>query len=89
MIDTELHIVNKYGLHARSTAKLVATASSFGCDIQVGNSNKMVSAKSIMSVMMLAAKKGTILRLSADGEDAELAIAAVKALAANCFDEAE
>ena len=89
MIETELHIINKYGLHARSTAKLIATASSFGSDIQIGNSNKMVNAKSIMSVMMLAAKKGTVLRLSADGDDAEQAITAIQALAANCFDEDE
>lgn len=89
MIESELHIINKYGLHARSTAKLIATASSFGSDIQIGNDSKMVNAKSIMGVMMLAAKKGTVLRLTAEGDDAALAIASIQALAANCFDEAE
>lgn len=89
MIETELDIINKYGLHARSTAKLVAVASSFGSTIKIGKDDKLVDAKSIMAVMLLAAKKGTTLKLIAEGDDAGQAIAGIKALAANYFDEGE
>ena len=89
MITCHTTIINKLGLHARAAAKFVSTASAYGCDIQVGKDGQYVNAKSIMSVMMLAASKGTELELQFDGDDAEQAQTALLALINNRFDEAE
>lgn len=81
-------IVNKLGLHARAAAKLVGTTAVFRCHIRAGINGKLVDAKNIMAIMMLAASKGTELDLQFDGEDEESACAAVTALIDNYFDEA-
>ncbi len=83
----EITIINKLGLHARATAKLVSTASAFSAQVKIGYKDNMVDAKSIMSVMMLAASKGTTLQLSAEGKDAEQAIQAIVDLINRYFDE--
>jgi phosphocarrier protein len=89
MIEQDIEIINKLGLHARAAAKLVACASAFGSNIEIGNNNQWVSAKSIMSVMLLAASKGTVISLRAEGGDAQTALEAVCALINNRFDEEE
>ena len=89
MIQTQVTIINKLGLHARAAAKLVGCASAFSSRIQAGKDGQMVDAKSIMSVMMLAAGKGTVLDLHIEGEDEEAALQALQDLIANRFDEAE
>ena len=89
MIQTQVTIVNKLGLHARAAAKLVGCASAFSSDIRAGRDGRMVDAKSIMSVMMLAAGKGTVLDLHIDGEDEKDALEALQSLIANRFDEPE
>ncbi|QFU74945.1 HPr family phosphocarrier protein [Halioglobus maricola] len=89
MIETQVTIVNKLGLHARAAAKLVGCTSAFSSAIEAGRDGNMVDAKSIMSVMMLAAGKGSVLDLRVDGRDEEEALAAITALIANRFDEAE
>jgi phosphocarrier protein len=89
MIRTQVTIVNKLGLHARAAAKFVNCASGFSSTIRAGKGNELIDAKSIMSVMMLAAGKGTVLNLEADGEDEEAALSALAALIANRFDESE
>ena len=89
MIETQVTIVNKLGLHARAAAKFVGCASAFSSSIQTGKDGKLVDAKSIMSVMMLAAGKGTVLDLHITGDDEEAALQALTALIANRFDEAE
>ena len=89
MIQTQVTIINKLGLHARAAAKLVGCTSSFSSSIHAGKDGKMVDAKSIMSVMMLAAGKGTVLDLQIDGSDEDAALDALKSLIANRFDEAE
>jgi len=73
----EVNIVNKYGLHARPAMQFVEIANRFNCRIEVTNGALTVDAKSIMSVMRLAATKGTVLKLLADGEDAEAAVEAL------------
>jgi phosphocarrier protein len=55
----------------------------------MGKDSQLVDGKSIMSVMMLAAGKGTVLNLEIEGHDEQDALAALQALIANCFDEAE
>ncbi|MAT94750.1 MAG: phosphocarrier protein HPr [Halioglobus sp.] len=89
MIRTQLTIINKLGLHARAAAKFVACTSAFSSSIQAGVDGQLVDAKSIMSVMMLAAGKGTVLDVQIDGSDEEAALAALRALIENRFEEAE
>jgi phosphocarrier protein len=89
MITTELTIINKYGLHARAAAKFVSTASAFQAEIKVGRDDKLVDAKSIMSVMMLAASIGTVLNFEINGHDEQQALDAIDELIKNRFDEEE
>ncbi len=89
MIETKITIINKLGLHARAASKFVSTASAFGCDIKAGKSGQMVDGKSIMSVMMLAASKGTELYIQCDGRDEKSAMHAITTLINNRFDEEE
>lgn len=89
MIETTITIINKLGLHARAASKFVTTASAFGCNIQVAKEGQQVDGKSIMSVMMLAASKGTDLTLSFDGHDEQAAMEALTTLINNRFDEDE
>jgi len=79
--------VNKYGLHARPAMQFVEIANRFNCRIEVTNGALTVDAKSIMSVMRLAATKGTVLKLLADGEDAEAAVEALVKLVEEGFGE--
>jgi len=89
MIETEIEIINKLGLHARAAAKLVGVTAQFQSKIQLGLGSRVIDAKSIMALLMLGAGKGTTLRLMVDGSDAEAAHAAVVTLFNNRFDEAE
>jgi phosphocarrier protein len=89
MIKTELTIINKYGLHARAAAKFVSTASAFQAEIKVAHDDKFVDAKSIMSVMMLAASSGTVLHFQINGHDEQQAFDAIAELIINRFDEEE
>lgn len=89
MICKKITIINKLGLHARAAAKLVSVTAAFRSQIRAGVGGRMIDAKSIMSVMMLAAGKGTELELEFDGDDEQGAHDAVCALINNRFDEAE
>jgi phosphocarrier protein HPr len=87
--SAEVEIVNKLGLHARASAKLTQVASGFKCEIWLMRNGRRVNAKSIMGVMMLAAGKGSFIVIEASGGDAESALAALKKLVADRFDEGE
>ncbi|MFV1922511.1 MAG: HPr family phosphocarrier protein [Methylotenera sp.] len=89
MIKEKIEIINKLGLHARASTKLTKTASQFNSNIWIIRNGKRVDAKSIMGVMMLAASKGSIIELEAEGSDEAEAIKALKQLINNCFDEGE
>lgn len=89
MIRAQLTIVNKLGLHARAAAKFVACTSVYASCIKVGINGELVNAKSIMQVMMLAAGKGTVLDVEVDGHDEEVALAALRELIENRFEEPE
>lgn len=80
-------ITNRLGLHARPAMSLVDAASGFSSDIKITKDKQVVDAKSIMQLMMLAATKGTQLTVTADGDDAEAAVQAIKALVDSKFDE--
>ena len=89
MLEQEIEIINKLGLHARASAKLVSTAARFGCRIEVTFGSHTADAKSIMSVMMLAASIGSVVTLRTNGDDEQAAMDAVSSLINNCFDEEE
>ena len=86
-LQQDATIVNKYGLHARPAMQFVETANQFFSKVEVSNGVLTVDAKSIMSVMRLAATKGTVLKIVADGEDAEDAIKALAKLVDDGFGE--
>lgn len=89
MISKQLEIINKLGLHARASTKLTQTASKFASEIFIERNGRRVNAKSIMGVMMLAAAKGAIINLEANGSDEAQAIEALTALIQDCFGEGE
>ncbi|TAN55553.1 MAG: HPr family phosphocarrier protein [Betaproteobacteria bacterium] len=89
MPSAEATIVNRLGLHARAAAKLTQVASAFQSEIWLTRNERRVNAKSIMGVMMLAAGKGSMVRIDADGGDAAEAIRELLALIARRFGEAE
>ena len=85
----EIEIINKLGLHARASTKLTQTASQFSSEIFIERNGRRVNAKSIMGVMMLAASKGSIVTLEANGADEATAMDALLALINNRFGESE
>jgi phosphocarrier protein len=87
MIEKEVSIANKNGLHARPAAEIVKTAAKFKADITLVRDELEVNGKSIMGVMMLAAEYGSTLKLRADGPDAEQAVTAIATLIENKFGE--
>ena len=89
MIDTSIDVINKLGLHARASGRLIEVTSKYRSDIQLGRGDKLIDAKNIMSLLMLGAGKGTSLRLVINGSDEEKACEEVKALFAARFHEAE
>ena len=88
-IEQEAKIVNKYGLHARPAMQLVELANKYNSKVDVSNGTLTVDAKSIMSVMRLAATKGTTLKIAADGSDAPEAVARLVELIQDGFGEME
>lgn len=89
MHSAEAMVLNKLGLHARASAKLTQIASRYRSEIWLTRNGRKVNAKSIMGVMMLAAGKGSVIRVEADGSDAPEAVAAVLRLIEDRFGEAE
>ena len=89
MIEKELEIINKLGLHARASSKFTRLAGQYKSDIWISRNNRRDNAKSIMGVMMLAAGKGSSVRIEVSGEDETAALSALEALINNRFDEAE
>ena len=87
MKRTQVTLTNQLGLHARAAAKLVHLAKTFTGDIQLGKDGTFVDAKSIMSVLLLAAPVGTTLELRVDGEDEAEAFAAIRQLIDDRFGE--
>ena len=89
MIEQEIQVINKLGLHARASAKLVNTAGRFGSAITVEFAGQQADAKSIMAVMMLAASQGSMISIRCDGEDEHDALQALCDLINRYFDEDE
>jgi phosphocarrier protein len=87
MLERDIVVSNRLGLHARASAKLVQLVSSFKSTVWIVSKGREVNAQSIMGVMMLAAGMGTALSVRADGEDEEAALNAVVELFDRKFDE--
>ena len=89
MIQQEINISNKLGLHARASVKLTKLASSFQSDIWISKGGRRVNAKSIMGVMMLAAGLGATVTLEIEGSDEQEAVTALVELFNDKFGEGE
>jgi phosphocarrier protein HPr len=89
VIEHEIEIKNKLGLHARAAAKLVHVAARFRCDIKIRKGDEEVDGKSILGILLLAAGRGTMITIKANGEDEADAVNAIEALINAKFDEVE
>jgi phosphocarrier protein HPr len=91
MVEQRVRIINRLGLHARAAAQLVRTANSYQCMLRLQrlDGSAAADAKSILSVLMLAASRGTELMLAAEGADEREAISALCELFACGFGETE
>ena len=87
MIEETVTIINRLGLHARAAARLVDCAARFSSGTLIEKDGKSVDAKSIMSVMMLAAGQGTRLKLRVEGSDEQATFEAIAALINDRFGE--
>ena len=89
MLQREVEIVNKLGLHARASARLTQVAGQFGSDVWLSRNGRRVNAKSIMGVMMLAAAKGSTIVIETEGADEIEAMHALVKLVTERFGEDE
>jgi phosphocarrier protein HPr len=89
VIQRELAIRNRLGLHARAAAKFVQTASRFQSEVKSRKNGEEVDGKSILGILLLAASQGTRITLAVNGNDEREALAAVEDLIARSFDEEE
>lgn len=80
-------VVNRQGLHARPIMQFVDTAAQFSAEVKVQHDDTIVDGKSPMEMMLLAATQGTLLKITARGEDAPQALDALEALIAAKFNE--
>ena len=89
MIKKKVFVKNKLGLHARASNKLVELTTKFSSNIFIEYNDKKVDAKSIMSILLLAASKGSELNLIIDGDDEKEASYLIEQLFNNYFEENE
>lgn len=86
-VERTFVIVNQLGLHARAAAQLVQIANRHRSDVHIDKDGMSVNGKSIMGVLTLAAAKGSTIKVSCDGEDAERAMAELAKVIENGFGE--
>ena len=84
-ITKELTLVNKYGMHVRPAGALAKVCQKYSCDVTVQNAGASVSGKSVLGLMTLEAPVGTVLTVTAAGDDADLAMAEIEELVRNHF----
>ena len=85
--EAECAITNELGLHLRAAAAFVKVAEGFKSDVSLLRDGLSANGKSIIAIVTLAAAKGTLVRIVADGPDAEEAVAALSALVSGGFGE--
>jgi len=87
MFSRDVTVVNQLGLHARAAARFVHLATRYHAQIRVGRNTKVMDGKSIMGILLLAAARGTMITISADGPDERDAVEALAQLVASGFGE--
>lgn len=87
MKTEKAEVVNRLGIHARPAAQIVKAASLFDCSVNMTVEGESVNAKSIMGVMTLAACRGSIIEVTADGDDENEALKSIIELIRNGFGE--
>ena len=87
IVQREFTIRNRQGLHARPAAMLVKLCNTFQSEIWVEKGDEQVNGKSIMGLMMLAANHGAVIKVIAEGPDAETAVEKIGGLIESGFME--
>lgn len=87
MVSRSVTVRNQLGMHARAAARFVHTASAFAALVRVGRGARVVDGKSIMGVLLLAASRGSVITISAEGGDEVEALDALCQLVESGFGE--
>ena len=87
MISRDVRVTNRLGLHARASARFVQTATRYRSRITLGRDSRSMDGKSILGILLLAAAQGSVLTVTADGDDEEDAILALADLVTGRFGE--
>ncbi len=87
MKTEKVEVVNRLGIHARPAAQIVKAASKYDCSLTLTVDGDSVNAKSIMGVMTLAACKGSIIEVTAEGDDENIALQSITEIIMNGFGE--
>ena len=87
MTSRDVTIVNQLGMHARAAAKFVHLAARFSSNVRVARDGREMDGKSIMGLLLLAAARGSVVRISAEGDDEQDAMTALTGLVETGFGE--
>ena len=87
MISRDVSVINQLGMHARAAAKFVHLAATFQARVKVARHGREMDGKSIMGLLLLAAARGTIITISAEGADEQSAVEALVTLVQSGFGE--
>ena len=87
MIRRDVRITNRLGLHARAAARFVQTATRYRSRITLGRDARAMDGKSILGILLLAAAQGSVLTVTAEGDDEEAAVIALADLVSGRFGE--
>ncbi len=87
LVEREVTVRNRLGMHARAAVRFVQTANVFKCEVKVVKDDTEANGKSIMGLLTLVAAHGVVMKLVCEGDDAEAAVAALAELVASGFGE--
>ena len=87
MTSQTVTVVNQLGMHARAAAKFVHLATRYNARVNVSRDRREMDGKSIMGILLLAAARGSVITISAEGSDEHDAVAALVALVQSGFGE--
>jgi phosphocarrier protein len=87
VVERTVTIVNQLGMHARAAARFVHLATRYTSQITVARQGRQMDGKSIMGLLLLAAARGSLITISADGPDAKAAVDALVELVDSGFGE--
>jgi phosphocarrier protein HPr len=87
VVSRDVTVRNQLGMHARAAARFVHAASAFGSQIRVGRGPRVMDGKSIMGILLLAAARGSVITITADGADEAVALDTLCQLVESGFGE--